>query len=759
MSNINNYGRFIEEEQCFELTSEPPRKWLNMHYNKIGDNEIFSQMSNIGDGFMQSRDRDGNTCIVVSYDSKYLYIRDEETGKVFCPGGSPAPTDVEDFSCRYYAHKTEIKGTYDGLTATQRMFVPQNELAEVWTLTLENNTDKPKKVSVFGYVKFSLSGWGDNVHVSNVNYSEIHEEIGGVLVCNHNKLAPTNMYKGYIIALNNYKGADGYRDQFLRSDFSVGTPRIMWGYDCQNKPWRGPDSAGAVQTYFEIPANSSVRVDYVIGQTGSLEDVKEVKKRFTQSAIEEMVEEQRLAEQKRIDAFKVNTGNANLDALFNFFVKKQLYFYLINKSGFRDNLQNDCAYSMVEYEVAEQNLLRALTSQFPDGKVNHSFRPLNRLQYSDKPAWIPMTVTALIKESGDFSLLDKVVPYFECDESGTVMDHMMRAVRFLINDTGKHGLCRQHHADWNDGLESTPETGERESIMVTQQLCHGLLEIAELAKQLKNAELEKEVMDAYEMFKERLNNVAWDGEWYVRFICEDGYKAGSSANEEGKIFTNAQAWAVLSKIASNERANLSMDNLEKYLGCDLGYMIVAPGFSKYDPRIGGMSNSLPGSAENGGVYNHASGFKAVADCMLGRAENAWETLIKIAPDNPKNPVSVSCNEPFSFTNSVSTTEYDYGYSGYPWATGTAAWFAMVLVEWILGARRSYDGLLIDPCLSKKVPKASIIRTFRGAKYDIRIDNTSGNCKGVKSITVDGEKIEGNVLPVFKDGTHIVEVVL
>ncbi|HOK05137.1 MAG TPA: hypothetical protein PLN24_07790, partial [Victivallales bacterium] len=472
--------------------------------------------------------------------------------------------------------------------------------------------------------------------------------------------------------------------------------------------------------------------------------------------IDELCAEQEKRERIRSRSYTVRTGNKNYDALINIFVKKQLYSYLINKSGFRDNLQVDAALVMSDPDDAINNFLRALSSQYPDGRVPHSFRPLNRLQYSDKPAWILFAVPALIKETGDFSLLEKVVPFFESNEKGTVWEHMLRTMRYLASDTGKHGFCRQHHADWNDGLEATKEAGDRESIMVTQQLCYGLLELQEIASLLGEKSIAVEASQIYQDFKAKLNKDAWDGKWYVRTICEDGYRIGSSENKEGKIFLNTQSWAVISQTADGERAKICMDSVKKYLECEIGFRICAPGFSKYDPRVGRMSNSMPGFAENGGCYNHAAGFKGLADCLLRRGNDAWRTFVKIAPDNPQNPVSQSACEPFSFTNMYALTKHCYGFAGYPWRTGTAAWFTILLVEWILGARRSYSGLIIDPCLPETMKKAELIRKFRGAEYLIRINNTGAK---IKKIKLDGQFIRGNILPDLRNGKHIVEVLL
>ncbi len=760
MSTISQYGHFDEAQQCFVLTQEPPRKWRNIHYNEIGEHEVYAETSNIGDGPVVVRDGRGVTCNLVGWDSKYVYVRDDGNGVAFSPWGAPAPQEVQNKQCRFYAAKTEISSECNGLRVTQRVFVPRTHVMEIWTITIENLLDTPRQLSVFGYAMFQLTGCdADGRYVGKENYAVVMPEIGGTFITNRNPGAPSPRFKGYLVALDHFFAGNSYRDQFTRSEFALGTPKLLWGWNCDNQQAYGPDCAGIVQAKLTIGPRMTGRVDFLVGQAASPDDVRAVRAALSPAKIDALCEEQMALEASRAQAFRVETGNPNYDGLVNIFVKKQMYSYLINKSGFRDNLQNDCGLAMADYAAAEANLLRALASQYANGSVPHGFRPLNRLQYSDKPAWTMLAIPHVVKESGRMALLDESVPYFESSETGSVWDHMLRAMRFLANDTGRHGLCNQHHADWNDGLEATKEAGERESVMVTQQLCYGLLEVEELARRRGDTAVQQEARAIYDTFNARLNDVAWDGTWYVRTICGDGYKIGSHTNKEGKIFLNTQSWAILSQTAPAERAAQCMAAVDELCSVELGYRICVPGFSEYDPRVGRMSNSIPGHVENGGCYNHAAGFKGVADCLLGRAEQAWETFVKVAPDNPRNPVSRSGVEPFSFTNSYSMCEFVYGQAGYPWRTGTASWFAMLLVEWILGARRSYDGLLIDPCLTRNIARAKVERTFRGARFVIELDNTAGRCRGAQQIILDGSAIKGQVLPDLRDGVHCVHVVI
>jgi cellobiose phosphorylase len=332
-------------------------------------------------------------------------------------------------------------------------------------------------------------------------------------------------------------------------------------------------------------------------------------------------------------------------------------------------------------------------------------------------------------------------------------------MRWLAHDTRSHGLCDLRSGDWNDGLSPRGENSGRESVMVTEQLCFGLLEVAGLADRLGENAVAAECRALHAEFARRINEHAWDGAWYRRILCDDGTFIGSAQNEEGRIFMNAQSWAVLGRVAPPDRAALCMDSVERHIKLDIGYRIVWPPFTKFDPRVGGSTTVFPGMIENGGCYNHAAGFKGVADCLLGRAEEAWETFRKVAPDNPENPVARSHAEPFAFSNLFMADRYRYARSLYAWNTGTGAWFAVLLLEYILGVRRDYEGLRLSPCLTRHVHHARVIRRFRGATYDIRLDNTAGRCFGLRFLQVDGRPVAGNLLPDFREGHHLVEATI
>ena len=95
-----------------------------------------------------------------------------------------------------------------------------------------------------------------------------------------------------------------------------------------------------------------------------------------------------------------------------------------------------------------------------------------------------------------------------------------------------------------------------------------------------------------------------------------------------------------------------------------------------------------------------------------------------------------------------------------WLTGTAAWNFYAISQYILGIQPTYDGLRIDPCIPAEWKEYSVTRQFRGATYCIEIKNPNGNMKGVKSLTVGGELVEGNIIPMKPaGGFYKVQVVL
>jgi cellobiose phosphorylase len=763
MSSETIYGKFDQDGQRYVLTTPvPPRPWVNLHFSGPQDNEYYSHCTNYGTGQTTCRDKTGVKCTLIREHHKIVYLRDDDSHACWNIGQFPLNNRVSRYRCVYTQAATTLSSVFRGIRASQRVFVPQGATHEFWTLTLENTSKRPRRLSLFAHAEFMLWGFpAPGSYYGPINHrADYVEKIGGVWARNRNRFCPNERFKGYLICS---RKPDAYECDYRRvygPDGSFIAPAmVVKGLDAQNRACDRESTCATLQTKLELLPGQSIRLDYALGQCASLEEIGAVRRTLLDpGAIEAALQCVEQNEAALASRFHIETGHPVVDPIMNHWIKKQMKSYIVYKSGFRDSLQIDDALCMADYALAETDFLKAISFQHPEGHAPHAFRPLDTKFSSDQPAWILLTAPGLIKESGDLSLLDRQVPYRDGKDTGTVWDHMLRAMRWLCADLGTHGLCRQHHCDWNDGLEETAESGERESVMVTQQLCYGLLRMAEVAALINNRAIEHEAREQYALFKNRLNEVAWDGHWYARSFCADSFVIGSHQREEGRIFLNTQSWAVLSQTASAERARQAFKAVDEQIETDVGFRICFPPYSAFDPRVGRISTVHPGKSENGGCYNHAAGFKIAADCMLGRNEAAWRTVLKMLPNSPWNPASRSFGEPFATVNSYSASETSWGLAGIAWRTGSCGWICKGILEWILGVRRDYPGLLIDPCLPADLKTVTVKRIFRNTNYLIQIDNRSSRNTGAQKITVDGVNLAGRHLPVFNDGaTHKVNI--
>jgi len=487
-----------------------------------------------------------------------------------------------------------------------------------------------------------------------------------------------------------------------------------------------------------------------------LEEARALARCYTQEAPAEQA--LRAAEERDREKYAglgARTPDRRINHGMNGWLKKQVDFCIVGKKGVRDNLQIAVALLNYRPEKAKEEILECLRHQFRDGHAVLTWYPYDDTRYSDQPFWIIWAVCELVKETGDASLLAQEVEWQD-GGSATVLNHVKAAVDRLLQDRGRNGLVRIWFADWNDALNIPPEE-EAESVMLSEQFCLALGELRELMLWLGDSEYAAFLQETFEKMKAAINRAAWDGGWYMRALAPTE-NIGSKDSGGSKIYLNAQTWAVLGDVAEPDRLPAllkAVDGMER----DFGFPLNDPPYAGYDPMVGRMSGMLPGLFENGGVYCHASAFKILMDCKLGRGDKALETLKKIMPDSEKNPSAQSGAEPYVFTNCYSTHPKYYGRSYQSWTTGTSAWCMMGLYEGLLGIRRDYGGLRIVPCFPSAWEGTEAVRTFRGVEYRLTYRNPDRLEAGRARVAVDGAPLEGNLLPDFRDGRrHEVEIV-
>ena len=282
----------------------------------------------------------------------------------------------------------------------------------------------------------------------------------------------------------------------------------------------------------------------------------------------------------------------------------------------------------------------------------------------------------------------------------------------------------------------------------------------ESAKQLGKEEDIKKYSGMADKVKVACEKELWDGEWYLRGFTKKGIKIGTNQSEEGKIFLNAQSWAVYSGIASGERAEKCMDSVDKKLYSQYGIHLVLPAYSKPNDDIGYITRVYKGIKENASIFSHPNPWAVIAECKLGHGDIAMKFYDSILPFNQNDKIEIRQAEPYSYCQFIMGKDHTaHGRARHPWLTGTAAWFYTAVTKYILGIRPTYKGLEIDPCIPSDWNEFEVVRKWRGATYIIKISNPEGIEKGVKSILLNGVKITGLIPIQEKGGINQVEVIM
>jgi cellobiose phosphorylase len=338
---------------------------------------------------------------------------------------------------------------------------------------------------------------------------------------------------------------------------------------------------------------------------------------------------------------------------------------------------------------------------------------------------------------------------------------MFRAIDYTLQNLSPRNLPKFGPGDWNDTLDYLGRKGKGESIMNAMLLCFVLKEAIELCDRLNLIEKKNEYELAHQKISKTVNEECWDGEWYIRGTNDEGDVIGSKKCEEGKIFLNAQNWAVIGGVANRERAIRAMNSVKKHLDTPKGPKLLHPAYTKINPNIGLATRCVPGKKENGAVFNHGVSWAILAECLLGRGDIAYEYYRKALPMNPVIDIDRYEVEPYVYAEYVTSPDHPtFGQASHSWLTGTAVWMLRDGIDYILGAQPTYDGLKINPCIPSNWKKYKITRRFRGDIYEITVKNPKGVCTGIKSIKVDGKKIKGDILPLFGDKqVHKVDVVM
>jgi len=790
----SKYGYFSEDGREYIITRpDTPRPWVNVICN--GDYGIVESQTGSGftwkTNYKLSRVTYWEQDLIRDEWGKYLYIRDRESKKFWSGTWKPCCPNFDFFEVRHGQGYSVLTSTYQGITTEKTVFVDTKLPVEVWKVVLRNETKTPRKLSVIPYFVWCL-GHADETHrefQKTFIETEYVESINAVWGCKRPALVPGFISTGLrevplqgFLACANVKPSahDGDQETFLGRYGDLRAPKSVVEGKLKNHTGRWGDAVAALQVDVDLKAGEAKTVIFLIGSPQDKREAEKIVKQYdTESAVELGLKGVKALWEEFLTASTVETPDEGLNMMTNTWLKYQAisgriwaklgYYQQSGGYGFRDQLQDSQIFLSVEPALMKKQIIMHAEQQTSEGTVRHWwFHDANTgpvTGVTDDLLWLPYMLCAYIDETDDTAFLDMHIKYLPGadgrQEKGSLYDHCLRAIDKVFSRRSPRGLPLIGEGDWNDGMSHVGLRWKGESVW----LGHFLYGVIEKFAPLMDERGERKRADEYRKraadLKEAINKYAWDGEWYIRATRDDGRPLGSHTCDEGKIFLNAQTWAVMHGTATPERGEMAMDSAERHLFREYGPLLFTPGYSKTDPTIGYLSRYAPSVRENGGVYTHAACWGIIAECVLGRGDAAFEAYKRMSPPYRGLEPDRYYAEPYVTSGNVDGPDSPhFGRGGWTWYTGSAAWLFRAALDWICGIRAERGGLRVDPVTPKHWPGFKAKRRFRGATYEIEVKNPTGVNRGVREIQVDGKAIKGSLIPPHADGkTHQVNVVM
>lgn len=751
------YGKFVDNGNGYLInTPLTPRAYTNV---MVSDDGYLTEITQWGTGSSSFQFEDGEINNIIDGDNKTVYLKDEDSCEVWCPGVYPMMSSVDNFSSLHSDVYSKVSSTFNEIHSSWRTFVPRKGCMEIWTVTLKNLSNRSRKISVVPALKPLLTGFdAPRFFGSQVQYStsSFYDELNGMYFKSGNPNPKNKKYNLLLATSQNVSTFCGEAEIFLGAPLSMHYPSALINSNFKSCNGLAGEPFMCLQSTVILNPNEEISIDYLVAICDDFNDAKSLTKIIsTRENVEKLFNEDKNSLHHKRQQLTIDTPEQGLNYFVNMWLKKGLEYGLRKKDANRDNLQFADGLTLADPKRVKKELRKIFAWQYQDGHTLRSFAPLDTVYYCDGPLWLIITTCGYIKFTDDVKFLDEIIPFYD-GSCSTVLEHLIRGMDRIEQDKGPHGLPLAKFADWNDALNLIDP--QAESVFMAMAYGVMLNEMSALMKYIGKCKESIEYANQFNSLKNTVNNVAWDddGGYYVRGFQYDDI-VGGSKSDGSTIYINPQTWSILSGIVTPERLSSVLNAIDKQLNTPYGCPVNLPAFSQYDPNFGRISAQLPGTWENGSSYCHVTSFKSTADTLIGRGDEALESLLKIFPNHHNNPLNSSGAHPYTLTSSYSTNPDILGKAGRPWLTGTQAWAIKTIVEGLIGIKREYGGFLISSALPStwKTAKCTIKRN--NETYNFKV--TACTKKEEKQITLDGNVIQGNFIPFQQDGEYNINILI
>ena len=704
---------------------------------------------------------------------RFVYVKDEDEKKLlFSAPHEPVRCKPDNFAFQVWKHKLVWRTESGGIEVTMSMSLPKHDSLELWRIKVKNNSGGKRRLSVYPYFTVGYMSW--------MNQSGAYNKELNAVVCS--SITPYQKSEDYPkikelkdktflwaqhapaaweTSLEKFEGEGG-----LSSPSAIALEHLS----CENCQYE--ILAAVLQYQLEMNCAEEREFRFIFGPAKNEQEILSLTNRYKDDFDNCEKEYASYIDQGR-GVLRISTQDANFDNFVNNWLPRQVYYHGITNRmctdpQTRNYIQDAMGMSYVMPQITRNMILFALGQQhengeMPDGILLYpqaELKYINNIPHSDHCVWLPFALMTYIDETGDYALLDeKITPFKGSGEKKSVLHHVDLAMNWLINDRDERGLNYIRQGDWCDPLNMVGYKGKGVSGWLTMATSYALRCWADILHGYgkQDAQLEQCASNHYKAksdeINEAINSQLWDGNWYARGITDDNVLFGVSTDIEGKIFLNAQSWAILCGAADENKKRKMTESVEKYLETPFGVEILNPVYTSMREDIGRLSQKQPGAVENGSVYNHAAMFYIYALYTAGERDSAFRLLRKMLPGENKDDIIKRGQMPVFIPNYYRGASNLYprsaGRSSHLFNTGAVSWYYRSLVDGLFGIRGTKNGLMVHPNFPSHWDKASVTRYFRGARIyiDVRRDSDT------REVTVlyEGKILESGLLTDIAEG--------
>ena len=808
------YGFFDDKNKEYVITNpRTPYPWINY----LGNEDYFSLISNTAGGYTFYKDATFRRLTRYRYNNvpiddggRYFYIKDGDT--LWSPGWKPIQTELDSYECRHGMSYTKITSSKNDLETEILFFIPNGFHGELQKVTLRNKGSEKKTAKLFSFLEWCLWNAEDDMNNLQRNYSIGEVEVEDSVIYHKTEYKERRDHYAFYSVNTPIDGFDTDRDTFIGTYNGFDNPEVVSKGVSQNSIAHGWSPVASHSINIELNPGEEQEYVFMLGyvevdkgnkwESKGIINKKPAKEMISRFDTVEKVNQafKELAEfwERLLSKYVVESTDDKLNRMVNIWNQYQcMVTFNMSRSasffetgigrgmGFRDSNQDLIGFVHQVPKRAKERILDIAATQFEDGSAYHQYQPLTKRgndaiggDFNDDPLWLILSTVTYIKETGDFSILDEMVP-FDNDESKARphFEHVRASFYHVVNNLGPHGLPLIGRADWNDCLnlncfsedpnESFQTTNNKtgktaESLMIAGLFVLYGKDFVELCRFIGKDEEADTARKHVNRMIEAVKKDGWDGDWYLRAYDYYGKKVGSKDNEEGKIFIESQGFCTMAEIGKDEGlCSKALDSVKEKLDSPYGIVLNNPPFSKYVIEYGEISTYPPGYKENAGIFCHNNPWIMIGETKLGHGDRAFEYYSKIAPAYLEEISDLHKVEPYIYCQMIAGKDaFKPGEGKNSWLTGTASWNYYAITQYILGIRPEFNGLRIDPCIPANWKEFKVTRQFRGSIYIIAIKNPRNISKGVQSIIVNGREISGNIIPFSgEQETSSVEVIM